>query len=214
MNVVLKSLVFSLATVGLATTTRAQNASDEAGSPVLMAQAEPQAQPQSAPPPNYVIGEQYAPVVVVPKRSAANVLYIEGLGNGGLYSLNYERLFADVVSLRVGFSYAAGTSTLSGGGSTSSSSWTWLTVPVMVNYLGIGNDRHHLELGAGILFLHVTGSTSTTSFAEGGAVGGTATLGYRLQPREGGFVFRAGFTPIFGRGGILPWGGISLGGAF
>ncbi|MGE3669493.1 MAG: hypothetical protein AB7K71_07525, partial [Polyangiaceae bacterium] len=38
-------------------------------------------------------------------RSAKNSLYIELLGNGGLYSLNYERNLTDDVAARVGFSY-------------------------------------------------------------------------------------------------------------
>jgi len=45
-------------------------------------------------------------------------------------------------------------------------------------------------------------------------VGGTATIGYRYQQNDGGFLFRIGFTPLFGSGGFQPWGGLSLGFSF
>jgi hypothetical protein len=40
----------------------------------------------------------------------------------------------------------------------------------------------------------------------------TATIGYRSQPKEGGFLFRIGFTPLFDFSDfILPWIGLSVG---
>ena len=37
-------------------------------------------------------------------RTARNIVFVEGLGNGGYYSVNYERFLLDAISLRVGFS--------------------------------------------------------------------------------------------------------------
>jgi hypothetical protein len=72
--------------------------------------------------------------------------------------------------------------------------------PIMLNYL-VPDGPHRLEAGAGVL-------------ATRSGVGGTATLGYRLQPLTEGMVFRAGITPWVARGGIAWWGGISIGAAW
>lgn len=37
-----------------------------------------------------------------------------------------------------------------------------------------------------------------------GGTGFTANMGYRLQPRDGGFLFRIGFIPVIGAGYFLP----------
>jgi len=53
----------------------------------------------------------------------------------------------------------------------------------------------------------------------------TAIVGYRFRPRDGGFNFRVGASPLFGKGlglyakdptafGILPWGYLSFGWTF
>ena len=52
------------------------------------------------------------------------------------------------------------------------------------------------------------------SGSGGTAVGGTATIGYRYQPSNGGFLFRIGFTPFFAEDGFAASGGISLGFSF
>lgn len=36
-------------------------------------------------------------------QSARNAVYLELLGNGGLYSVNFERILNDTLALRVGF---------------------------------------------------------------------------------------------------------------
>lgn len=53
----------------------------------------------------------------------------------------------------------------------------------------------------------------TDDFEEefSGGVIGTATAGYRFQRPQGGFVFRAGFTPFFDQNEFLPFAGISFG---
>lgn len=73
--------------------------------------------------------------------------------------------------------------------------------PLMLNYLP-GRGPHRGEAGIGML--------------AGGSdvIAGTLTLGYRYQPPAGGLVFRVGWTPLVGRGGIASWGGASLGFAF
>jgi hypothetical protein len=64
-------------------------------------------------------------------------------------------------------------------------------------------------LGAGATFVNVTGNAIdgdlSTTF-------GHLSLGYRYQPAQGGFLFRAAVTPIFGKGFFVPYyAGISFG---
>lgn len=136
-----------------------------------------------------------------PARTSA---YFELLGNGLLYTVNLDRKFTDKVSGRVGLEVFGA-----------------VAVPVMVNYLA-GEGNHRLELGAGPLLVFAPADLGAeedgdaldlNDDAEFGAVG-TATFGYRYQPVNGGFLFRAGFTPLFSFGGGIPWFGVSFGYAF
>jgi hypothetical protein len=140
-------------------------------------------------------------------RTAHNSVYLELLGNGALYSMNYDRMFSESVGGRIGVMYIA----LNEDQGNDNVSVTF--VPVMVNYL-VGEGKHKLELGLGALLVFASGGFDETGDFEGSGVGGTATFGYRLQPPGGGFVFRVGFTPIFSSSGFLPWGGASFGFGF
>ena len=138
--------------------------------------------------------------------TARNAFYIELLGNGLLYSVNYDRLFADQISGRVGLMVI--------GAANDSSAAAVIAAPIMANYL-FGRGNSHFEAGVGITLM--TGAVENVEEIEdegfSGAVG-TATLGYRYQRPDGGFIFRAGLTPFFGRGGIVPWFGLSFGYGF
>ena len=156
---------------------------------------------------------------------AENSLYVELLGNGILYSLNYDRMLTEDMSARLGFEYlnisASGTNEDS---TTSGVSIGFYLVPATINFFLASHDNgkvgsSKLEIGAGPLFIFVTGTGTGTlagNNVSGSLVGGTATLGYRYQSYDGGFVFRVGFTPIYLQQpiGFRPLGGISLGYAF
>ena len=73
----------------------------------------------------------------------------------------------------------------------------------MISYLA-GDESDHLELGIGLMPVLSPGMGDTK-------VIGTATLGYRYQPREGGTIFRIGFTPLYFFDHFFPWLGISVG---
>lgn len=154
------------------------------------------------------------PAAIETRRTAKNGLFVELAGNAGIYSLNYERFFTDDIAARIGFGYISLSAT-SGGSSANASV---LFVPLMASYMGIGSADHKLELGIGPLFVNasagVSGVGSSAASASGFAVAGTATIGYRYVPHDGGFNFKVGFTPIFGEGGFLPWGGLGLGAVF
>jgi hypothetical protein len=141
-------------------------------------------------------------------RTARNVVFVEGLGNGFLYSVNYERFLWDAVSLRAGFS-----------------AWTNnsdpqfiqdnITVPILINFL-TSESEHNFEGGIGITIWQNT----ITSYPTRTTILAALRLGYRYQPLKGGFVFGIAFTPLFnpffsrGSSGIEAWGGISLGWSF
>jgi hypothetical protein len=155
------------------------------------------------------------------ERVAKNSVFVELGGNAGLYSLNYERFFSDDVGLRLGLMYMSVSGTSSSGTTTSTASASWFGAPLMFSYLGIGGENHKLDLGAGVVLMHLSAGASTfdaTASAQGFLVAGTATFGYRYVPVNGGFNFKAGFTPLFiqsaGKTYVLPWAGISVGYGF
>ena len=149
------------------------------------------------------------------KDFARNSIFLELGGNGVVYSLNYDHKFFDHASARIGGSYirfsADDPNTLDG-------RISLLFVPITASYLvGEGNSR--LELGGGPLITVASSGGGTVDNEQfdnfrGGGVGFTGIVGYRLQPRNGGFLFRIGFTPVFAPGYFLPWAGLSLGATF
>ena len=161
-------------------------------------------------------------------RTAMNTIYAEGLGAGGAYALNYERMLSNDFGVRVGFSYLSVTATSSNGTTTASSGGSFIAIPITASYVGISSGSHALELGAGVTIWDISVSGTSGGFV-GAATGfvpvGTAIVGYRFQPREGGFNFRVGASPLFGKGlglnannptafGVFPWGYLSFGWTF
>ncbi len=138
---------------------------------------------------------------------ARNSIFVEGGGNGFIYSLNYDHKLFDHLSARIGGMYFSDEGT--------EGSVQMFLLPVMANYLA-GNGSSRLELGAGLLIgdIDVDSRRDDLDDVDIRGAGFTTTIGYRLQPRSGGFLFRIGFTPIIGKDGITPWGGLSLGATF
>lgn len=143
----------------------------------------------------------------VPPVTARNAFYVELLGNGLIYSMNYDRLFTDQLSGRVGLMFLGGTDDEGG-------SAVVTATPLMVNYL-FGRGNSHFEAGAGLLV--ISGAVDEIPGEEdqsfSGAIG-TGTLGYRYQRPAGGFVFRVGLTPFFSTQAFGPWFGMSFGYGF
>lgn len=122
-------------------------------------------------------------------EEARTALYLEILGNGGLYSINVERKLTSKFFGRVG---VGSWSTEGGYGDE-----TFVTFPVMGNFL-FGEGANRLELGAGLM---VGWSSSKSVFGEGndrnqGIFSLTAVVGYRYQKPGGGFMGRIGLTPF------------------
>jgi hypothetical protein len=120
-------------------------------------------------------------------QTSRNNAFLEFFGNGGNYSVNYERLVGERFGLRVGFAKWRFRD-FSG---RSDNSIT--TIPVMANFL-IGKRKSKLELGTGFLFGRQVGPAVNGSAPF---VNLTGVVGYRYQPYNPGFMFRIGATPFY-----------------
>lgn len=138
------------------------------------------------------------------ERTAKNVIYAEAGGNAILLSVNYERFLTHNVAVRVGVNTFGA---LGGEGES-----PILIVPVMFTIVS-GRSSSHAELGLGARFASRDLGTSSRRMGLEG-VYATGTLGYRFQRPEGGFVARAGFTPIIMADAVFPFIGLSIGYAF
>lgn len=158
-------------------------------------------------------------------KPAPNSVFLEGLGAGLYYSVNYERRVIDDLGVRLGFGYV----TLSAAAGGASSSASYLTIPITASYLGVRGRRSGLELGGGATLAYTSGAASAgvTSASGSGMQGiGTAMVGYRLHPVDkAGFQFRVGIMAMVGKGlsftnpdpnsmGVIPWFYLSGGASF
>jgi hypothetical protein len=156
-----------------------------------------------------------APSRVAAQELARNVLYVELLGSGGVWSVNFERgagaarLRAGVASWSADDSFGAGTT-------------SYTTLPLTVSHIR-GRGSHHLESGGGVTLGSRRFSSSFGGSERSNFVTLTGLLGYRYQGPGRGFVFRASFTPMYGFGddetaypdpGFFPSAGLSFGVAF
>jgi len=134
---------------------------------------------------------------------AAQNVFVEIGGPGLLLSANYDtRLTAQRggIGIRAGLGYL------------SVDDVSLLTVPLQLNYL-LGQDKQYFEVGLGGTYVNLTASSD--NFLFGNAPGqfiGTATFGYRYQPLNSGFSFRANIDPVFDAHNFYPfWFGLSFG---
>lgn len=156
--------------------------------------------------------------LAVAKKPAENALYAELGGNGAWYSINYERFIRPDAAIRAGLMYMSISVTAGSGTNSASANGTWMTIPLMFEYLGVHSGSHALELGAGVSMMYFSGNASTfdaTAMSSGVVPVGTATIGYRYSNPDGGFIFKAGYTPLLfvttETKDILHWGGMSFG---
>jgi len=171
-----------------------------------------------------------APAKPPADEPAPNTIYLEGLGAGLAYSLNYERMVVPDVGVRIGFSYLSFGATASDGlGNSESATGTYINIPITASYTGVRSGKHALELGAGTTLSFASGSASgfgMSTSASGLTPIGDLIVGYRIHPINGaGFNFRVGAMALIGKGlslsannpgsvGILPWLYLSLGASF
>jgi hypothetical protein len=131
-------------------------------------------------------------------------------GSGGVYSLNYERLFTKNLSVRAGTAYFAVTS----GSEFIKTKISVISFPITVNYL-FAKRNHTFLVGAGpTIFITHFGVEKIGNLFTNKSIVGTAILGYCYQPPKSRYNFRMAFTPIFNGSAFTPWMGISLGYGF
>jgi hypothetical protein len=142
-----------------------------------------------------------------------NLIFVELGGNGLLYTINYDRGLTDNFSVRVGLGHLAEGANPIGSGPSEIAAQAATTVPVLFSYVH-GKQSHRLEVGAGVTVLRSAGTPAMGNYAalpSDLSFMATGVIGYRYVPREGGFTYRAGFTPLISGGGFLPWAGLSFG---
>lgn len=135
---------------------------------------------------------------------AKNTVFIELLGSGGLYSVNYERVSEDQITIRVGISplpeIDVGLAGQIGPG---------FTIPISTSFLHSTDKDSHFEFGIGGTFFL---SNNKTGYWV------SPIIGFREQNliKGGGFA-RVSFTPLIGfddEKTILFSFGISMGKSF
>ncbi len=147
--------------------------------------------------------------ILLTAQSPAKSVYFE-LGGPGLASFNYDMRFNKTEG---GLGFRAGV-----GGFSLSDDYdgkvSVLLFPVGLNYLMGKDSKNYFEIGAGVSI--ISGSSKFEDESETlHSSFGYLHFGYRLQPKNGGFTFRAGMTPIFNKNGFVPYyASISFGYAF
>ncbi|MVN89831.1 hypothetical protein GO816_01700 [Mucilaginibacter sp. HME9299] len=138
----------------------------------------------------------------------AQSVYAELAGPGLLFSANYDTRFSKA---RNGWGARAGAGYLSADNN------SILTLPVQINYL-LGKQGKYFEVGLGATFVSTKGSNNDDNFFvfdDASTTIGTMTFGYRYQPIDGGFNFRASLNPIFNKSNFIPYYfGLSFGYTF
>ena len=225
----MKKAQLALMTVGTCALVLAVSDHADAAPPAKGASAAPMSIQPTARPAD-TAAPQAAPVARTEPKLAENSIYAEGLGAGIVYSLNYERMVAESLGVRAGFSYLSVGASATAGGQTTSASATMMTFPITASYVGIRAGKHALELGGGTTLVSASGSGSTVGASASGSgftAYGNAMVGYRIHPVEGaGFNFRVGAMAIAGKGlslstpqdpsafGVIPWLYLSMGASF
>jgi hypothetical protein len=161
-----------------------------------------------------------------PPKPPADALYAELLGNGFLYSLNYDRLIYhdENLSIIARAGLAPGFVNLFKG----------IGIPIEVNSLFLRKNGHSAEAGPGFTWFNGKSTyrndqLQQVTTSRYNMLNVTLRLGYRYAQPGGGLIFRAAFIPVFsvvrpefdvpGRflpfdNSFTPWAGLSVGYAF
>ncbi len=140
-----------------------------------------------------------------------NIASLELMGNGFIYSLNYERILFDfdrfITTAQIGVSYYP-----------PSTGVIELWIPMSLNQLFRVKPKHYVELGIGqVLFgedLFVS-EVPNRSIVNGNVDIGIDFIfraGYRFQSDSSRWVFKVAFTPFYLNGWeFIPWGSLGAG---
>ena len=153
---------------------------------------------------------------------ANKVFYTELGGPGIIMSANFDSRFKSGERLGLGFRLGAGFCI--GDFRNHDNYWTYddyvtrtyYSIPAGLNYVfGKPNSSSTFEVGGGVTFLTRKVSVFYYDVEKPGHMIGFLTFMYRRMPVNGGFSFRAGFTPVIGTSGdLFPMGAVGIGYAF
>lgn len=138
-----------------------------------------------------------------------NSVFAELGGSAGLISLNFDKRFSkspEGFGLRIGAGYMAWQDT------------EIFNFPILVNYLA-GNNGKYFELGFGPTIGYAQERSEPNdpdlSFEPYLSLFCSVNIGYRYQPLNGGFNFRAGISPVINFNDVIPfWPYLSFGYSF
>ena len=92
-----------------------------------------------------------------------NTVYMEAIGVGLLYSLNYERNINDNITVRVGYSAISLDPAFDIDYGTIDEKSTITSIPIMANYL-IGGGNHKLAVSGGVSIISLDAETTFGDF--------------------------------------------------
>ncbi|MEO0162125.1 MAG: hypothetical protein ABIL74_07620 [candidate division WOR-3 bacterium] len=119
----------------------------------------------------------FAPAQTLNEIHKSNTIFIEAVGQSvGFFSLNYDHRVHPNFTFRVGLGVSLG-----------------YTVPISANFITGIETSHHFEVGVGLTYGRIISLLADE--VDDIILVPTGVLGYRYQPKNGGFVFRGGFTP-------------------
>ena len=151
-----------------------------------------------------------------PAPSVGKTGFFAELGGPGiLFSANIDHRFG---RSHLGFGGRAGLGFVSGyfddydPNNSNGSPKSIVSIPVQLNYVfGKESSVHTFEVGVGATMLGRSVAILDFPYDEPTQFYGTASFMYRRQPKNGGFSWRGGFTPLIARGYIQPFAGFSVG---
>ncbi|MEP6585004.1 MAG: hypothetical protein ABJA90_12095 [Ginsengibacter sp.] len=130
----------------------------------------------------------------------AKAVYAE-IGGPGLASANFDMRFQNSED---GFGFRAGIGGFSLSDGINNERVGIITVPVGLNYLLGKDEKNYFEIGVGFTYINANAKDEFNSDNFSSSFG-NLTLGYRLAPAKGGFMFKAQITPVFGKGFFIPY---------
>ncbi|RYF91776.1 MAG: hypothetical protein EOO03_00550 [Chitinophagaceae bacterium] len=141
--------------------------------------------------------------------------YAELGGPGILFSANIDRRFTKSnlgFGARVGIGFITTETSTYVNGNYDYDTRSVLTLPLQLNYVfGKPNSVHTFEVGAGATITGKKIDVFGFDDDEPSSLYGTASFMYRRQPKDGGFSWRLGFTPIVTSGYVQPSAAVSVG---
>ena len=152
------------------------------------------------------------------ERTTGQTSFFAELGGPGiLFSANFDRRFT---KSSLGIGGRAGIGFVSGyfddyNYNYSDIPRSIITIPLQLNYIfGKENSVHTFEVGLGFTYIGRKVDIMDYSGDQQTQVFGTASFMYRRQPKNGGFSWRGGLTPLLAKGYIQPFAGFSVGYSF